>query len=119
MKQALRKGAVNALNIYTVGFTSNSSAGLGYSTFPWSYSSNPTDDGVVILFSTFPGGSNTNYNLGRVLTHEVGHWVGLYDTYQGGCSSPGDYVDDTAPEAIPASGCPAYRDTCPGGDYDP
>jgi len=120
MKQALRAGGPNDLNLYSVGFQSGAGAGLlGYATFPYEYEGLPWDDGVVVLDASFPGGSAEPYNLGQTATHEVGHWVGLWHTFQNGCSPVGDEVGDTPPERSPAFGCPVGRDSCSGDGVDP
>ncbi|KAF4575074.1 peptidase M43B family protein [Pleurotus pulmonarius] len=120
MKAALRQGGPADFNVWTVGFQKGKAKGLlGYATFPSSYEAEPEDDGVVLLYSTVPEGTTPGYNKGHTLTHEAGHWAGLYHTFQGGCGPIGDGIADTKSEKIPSAGCPVGRKTCAGEGTDP
>jgi hypothetical protein len=67
MKSTLRQGNAATLNIYTVGFTNAPNQYLiGYATFPWQVAGDLANDGVVVRYSTLPGGSYQGYNLGKV-----------------------------------------------------
>jgi len=118
MKEALRIGDATALNFYTNNSGSVSSI-IGWGTFPWWYEDTPFLDGVVCFYQSLPGGSAYPYNEGDAGTHEVGHWLGLFHTFQGGCSSKGDYVADTPAEKSPGFGCPLSRDSCRADGLDP
>ncbi|WP_353169993.1 zinc-dependent metalloprotease [Flavobacterium sp.] len=51
------------------------------------------------------------YNLGRTLTHELGHFFNLYHTFQSctntNCATQGDRVCDTPPLGTPTYSCPS------------
>lgn len=116
--QALGVKQKDVLNVYTA----NPPGAFAWGIYPWDFSDSPYRDGVVIRFATLPGGFADYYDKGMTLVHEVGHWLGLFHTYENGCNDPGDYVGDTPAEksAAPMNACVYGRDTCPDlPGYDP
>lgn len=103
------------LNVWVVtNITSGSSSGtvLGYAVFPWTSSFNK--DGVVMRHDRVGTiGTAESSDQGRTLTHEIGHWLGLFHTFQGGCTG-GDQCDDTPPVAstFTNANCPASSNSC-------
>jgi hypothetical protein len=94
---------------------------LGYAQFPWSLNFQTTTDGIVLRSDQVGTiGSGQQSQAGRTLTHEIGHWLGLYHTFQGGCvggtttncSQQGDWVCDTPPVADASFGCNIGRNSC-------
>ena len=117
MKSRLHRGDAGTLNLYTADLGEQL---LGWATFPWRLRGHEALDGVVVHVDSLPGGSIAHYSSGYSATHEIGHWLGLFHTFQNGCAEPGDRVADTPPEREPGHGCPqAGRDTCPTPGDDP
>ena len=126
MKNALRKGGPESLNIYTT----DGDVYLGWATFPFYYKFGPSYDGVVLWWAALPGtglaGATPEepdgvltYDQGDTGTHEVGHWLGLEHTFgpgTGACTAPGDFIKDTPVEAEPQFFC-VQRDSCVGSPF--
>jgi hypothetical protein len=114
------------LNIWVVKTINSSSVPsggtiLGYAQFPWQQSSQPTTDGVLIRADQIGiTGIGQISQGGRTLTHEIGHWLGLYHTFQDGCDGAtasdcafgGDQICDTPPVASSSTGCNVGQNSC-------
>jgi hypothetical protein len=117
MMKAMTIDPAHTLNIYSCipqgGY-------LGWTRFPWTVKSEADMmNGVVIHTATIPGVFDNVYDQGKTAVHEIGHYLGVFHTFQGGCTAPGDYCDDTPAEAEPAWDCAAGRDTCTSIGVDP
>ncbi len=78
-------------------------------------------DGILVRDEYFGDDVGTAndwpWNWGRTTTHEIGHYLGLLHTFQGGClnsncNTQGDNVCDTPPVYSPTGGCPTGRNSC-------
>lgn len=116
-----RQGGYDELNIYF--FSKYSPGATGYCHFPTVVGH---DDGYdygldscQLAAGTMPGvplaeGGFESWNLGHLAVHEAGHWFGLNHTFAGGCSEPGDFVDDTPAQLTQIWGCPIGSNSCSG-----
>ena len=106
-------------NLYLNIYTNTAGGYLGYvPDFPQSGNLvGSARDRVVVAYSAV-GYTSGSYNLGRTTTHEVGHYLGLYHTFDGGCGSSsncygtGDLICDTNTQSGPTWGCPSNSSSC-------
>ena len=105
------------LNVYVVKTISNSVG--GYSSFPYAP---PEEDGLVVRHNLFGDSGTAAASGGRTATHEIGHWFGLYHTFNSGCGqdtcSDGDYVCDTPPVENPNFTCNLNANSCGNDNPD-
>lgn len=112
------------MNIYT----NEASGNLGYvPNLPQAGLAGDPADRVVVLWSAFGRNSSGGppFDQGRTATHEVGHYLGLEHTFNGGCAgatpptcySTGDLICDTNSVSSPNFDCPAAPVSC--GSPDP
>jgi hypothetical protein len=120
MRRKLHRGDAADLNLYLLRPRDPEQQGivLGWSSVPWQVADDVRLDGVSLHQASLPGGALTNYNLGDTAVHEVGHWLGLLHTFEGGCSTENDLVEDTPAQGEPSTTCEGVKDTCelPGED---
>jgi len=117
-KQALNKDPSKFINVYT----NDASGYLGYAYFPQGGTAGQYFDGIVMNYQTIGGRNNgfSTYDQGRTLVHEMGHYMGLYHTFQDGstCNNSytgGDLIVDTPAESEAHFGC-AQTNTCNSAD---
>jgi hypothetical protein len=111
------------LNVYTtdagdsLGFVQNFPTTQGYV--------GADEDRVVIRWNAFgrPAlNGQEGINQGRILTHELGHYFGLYHVFDGvgicysgdppTCYETPDTICDTPPQALATIGCPENPTSC-------
>jgi hypothetical protein len=116
---SLRVGGPDVANIFVTDGTCQTTG--GYATFPFDHGFFPTNqysmEDYVFICSTYIGKLNNEFHH-TIITHELGHWLGLYHTYDGeSCDSSNlnDEVDDTPQHKDPTynDGCGSSPNTCP------
>lgn len=121
LKNLIRWDPTKYLNIWLVNEITSQSMGsgvAGYAYLPSSHG-NP-EDGIVNEARWF--GSDPNNS--KVHIHEAGHYLGLYHTFEGGCTNnncqvDGDMVCDTPPDnSTAATSCTFTPNSCTTDDDD-
>ena len=131
MDNTVKPGTIwNPNNYINIWVANLSNSLLGYAQFPSSSGlaglntngGSANTDGVVILYTSLGSTANPNpaggvYGMGRTLTHELGHWLGLRHIWGDGACNVDDFCADTPAASSSNYGCPTGTNSCTGGSY--
>ena len=109
--QALNYDPYHYLNIYSAELAGGAGfVTCGYTWWPTNYGEGHYRQGISIDYRCIAGGSYGD----DTATHEIGHYFGLYHTFQTDCSAPDDAVADTPRNHSDyLHGCNSSQDSCP------
>lgn len=108
LKNVIQWDPARYINVWVVNSILSEAQGVpyaGYASLPFAHGT--STDGIVIR-AAFTGSNLLQENI--VLAHEMGHFLGLYHTFEGGCPNgdclqQGDRVCDTPPDQATFSSC--------------